>query len=62
RLPVQFLIYIAITALTRLLTIDIKQMPNETILTITGAILMLTFAILVLRYRHSQAKGEQEDF
>ncbi|MBV2120306.1 MAG: phosphate-starvation-inducible PsiE family protein [Candidatus Thiodiazotropha sp. (ex Ctena orbiculata)] len=62
RLPVQFLIYIAITALTRLLTIDIKQMPNENILTITGAILMLTFAILVLRYRHSQAKGEQEDF
>ncbi|MCG7897741.1 MAG: phosphate-starvation-inducible PsiE family protein [Candidatus Thiodiazotropha lotti] len=61
RLPVQFLIYIAITALTRLLTIDIKQMPNETILTVTGAILMLTFAILVLRYRHSQAKGEHED-
>ncbi|MCG7981682.1 MAG: phosphate-starvation-inducible PsiE family protein [Candidatus Thiodiazotropha lotti] len=61
RLPVQFLIYIAITALTRLLTIDIKQMPNETILTVTGAILMLTFAILVLRYRHSQATAEHED-
>ena len=61
RLPVQFLIYIAITALTRLLTIDIKQMPNETILTITGAILMLTFAILVLRYRHNQVKAEHDD-
>ncbi|MCG7871318.1 MAG: phosphate-starvation-inducible PsiE family protein [Candidatus Thiodiazotropha lotti] len=61
RLPVQFLIYIAITALTRLLTIDIKQMPNETILTVTGAILMLTFAILVLRFRHSQVKAEHED-
>ncbi|MCG8486262.1 MAG: phosphate-starvation-inducible PsiE family protein [Chromatiales bacterium] len=61
RLPVQFLIYIAITALTRLLTIDIKQMPNETILTITGAILMLTFAILVLRYRHNQLKAEHDD-
>lgn len=61
RLPVQFLIYIAITALTRLLTIDIKQMPNETILTITGAILMLTFAILVLRYRHNQVNAEHDD-
>jgi phosphate starvation-inducible membrane PsiE len=61
RLPVQFLIYIAITALTRMLTIDIKEMPNETILTITGAILMLTLAILVLRYRHSQCKTELDD-
>ncbi|MEW8626757.1 MAG: phosphate-starvation-inducible PsiE family protein [Candidatus Thiodiazotropha sp.] len=61
RLPVQFLIYIAITALTRLLTIDIKQMPNETILTITGAILMLTFAILVLRYRHNQVNAEHDE-
>jgi phosphate starvation-inducible membrane PsiE len=58
RLPVQFLIYIAITALTRMLTIDIKEMPNETILTITDAILMLTLAILVLRNRHSQSKTE----
>lgn len=49
RLPVRFLIYIAITALTRLLTIDIKTMPDQHILTITGAILILTIAILILR-------------
>ncbi|MCU7797002.1 MAG: phosphate-starvation-inducible PsiE family protein [Candidatus Thiodiazotropha sp. (ex Myrtea spinifera)] len=61
RLPVQFLIYIAITALTRMLTIDIKAMANETILTLTGAILMLTVAILVLRYSRSRLKIEGEE-
>jgi phosphate starvation-inducible membrane PsiE len=50
RLPVQFLIYIAITALTRVLTIDIKTMSNAHILTITGAILMLVVAIYIINY------------
>ncbi len=62
RMPVQFLIYIAVTALTRLLTIDIKTMSNETILTLTGAILMLTFAILVLRYGTSKLSSTQDEF
>ncbi len=62
RMPVQFLIYIAVTALTRLLTIDIKTMSNETILTLTGAILMLTFAILVLRYGTSKLSNTQDEF
>ncbi|QYZ64615.1 MAG: phosphate-starvation-inducible protein PsiE [Gammaproteobacteria bacterium (ex Lamellibrachia satsuma)] len=62
RMPVQFLIYIAVTALTRLLTIDIKAMSNETILTLTGAILMLTFAILVLRYGTSRLSSKQDEF
>lgn len=62
RMPVQFLIYIAITALTRLLTIDIKAMPNETIFTLTGAILMLTFAILVLRYGTSKLGSKENEF
>ncbi|MBL3526994.1 MAG: phosphate-starvation-inducible PsiE family protein [gamma proteobacterium endosymbiont of Lamellibrachia anaximandri] len=62
RMPVQFLIYIAVTALTRLLTIDIKTMSNETILTLTGAILMLTFAILVLRYGTSKLSNQQDEF
>ncbi|WP_177421084.1 phosphate-starvation-inducible protein PsiE [endosymbiont of Lamellibrachia barhami] len=62
RMPVQFLIYIAVTALTRLLTIDIKAMSNETIFTLTGAILMLTFAILVLRYGNSKLGSQQDEF
>lgn len=49
-LPVRFLIYIAITALTRVLAIDIKTMEDMHILAITGAILILALAVLALRY------------
>jgi phosphate starvation-inducible membrane PsiE len=50
QLPVRFLIYIAITALTRLLAIDIKEMGDSRMLAVTGAILLLTLAVLVLQY------------
>ncbi|MES9923331.1 MAG: phosphate-starvation-inducible PsiE family protein [Candidatus Thiodiazotropha endolucinida] len=53
-------IYIAITALTRMLTIDIKGMPDKTILTVTGAILMLILAILILRYTNTKLQEENE--
>ena len=39
RLPVRFLLYIAITALTRLLAIDIKTMSDERMIMISVAIL-----------------------
>jgi len=48
RLPVIFLVYIAITALTRVLTVDIKTMEWDKILVISGAILILAFAGLLL--------------
>jgi phosphate starvation-inducible membrane PsiE len=51
RLPVQFLIYITITALTRVLTIDVKTMDNWTIVTISGAILIMAITSIVLQYR-----------
>lgn len=54
RLPVLFLIYIAITALTRFLVIDAKDLAVESLLIITGAILMLTIAILVLQIASSK--------
>jgi protein PsiE len=50
RLPVRFLIYVAITALTRLLTIDAKDLSNEQILTVTGAILILALAALAVEF------------
>ena len=52
RLPVRYLIYIAITALGRVL-IEIVGAEHRTgtdILIITGAILLLSFAVLVLRF------------
>jgi protein PsiE len=61
RLPVRFLIYIAITALTRLLAIDIKTLPNETIITLTVAICILTLAELVLRVGVMKFSRENED-
>jgi len=52
RLPVRYLIYIAITALSRVL-IEVVGAEHRTgidILVITGAVLLLSFAVLVLRW------------
>ena len=51
-MPVRFLIYIAITALTRLLISDIQHDHKADIdlVIITGSILILAFAILVVRF------------
>ncbi len=54
RLPVRYLIYIAITALTRVLAIDIKTMSDIHMITLTAAILLLSFAVLVLRFGSSR--------
>jgi phosphate starvation-inducible membrane PsiE len=50
RLSVRFLVYIAITALTRVLVVDVKKMDNTTVLTIVGAIFVLTVGVLILRW------------
>jgi protein PsiE len=52
RLPVRYLIYIAITALGRVM-IEIVGAEHQTgleILVVAGAILLLSFAVLVLRF------------
>ncbi len=51
-MPVRFLIYIAMTALTRMLIgfINIEHQPGEGILIITGAILLLAVAVVLLRF------------
>jgi phosphate starvation-inducible membrane PsiE len=53
RLPVLFLLYVAITALTRFLAVDLKDLPIEHLLFGTGSILVPTFAVLVLRVAES---------
>jgi protein PsiE len=45
RLPVVFLIYISITALTRVLTVDIKTMDWPHILALSSAILILALSV-----------------
>lgn len=56
-LPVRFLIYIAITALTRVLAVDIKSMGDIHMLALTGSILLLSLAVLVIRIGSSKYPG-----
>jgi phosphate starvation-inducible membrane PsiE len=54
RLPVLFLLYVAITALTRFLAVDIKDLSIESMLAVTGSILVLTLAALVVQIAASR--------
>jgi len=58
---VRFLIYVAITALTRLLTIDAKDLTNEQILTVTGAILILALAALTVDFSAARFRPADQD-
>ncbi|MFQ5995863.1 MAG: phosphate-starvation-inducible protein PsiE [Acidiferrobacterales bacterium] len=62
RLPVRFLLYIAITVLTRFLAVDLKDLTDEKIVVITGAILILTLAILVLQLGASKFPSKEETY
>jgi phosphate starvation-inducible membrane PsiE len=54
RLPVLFLLYVAITALTRFLAIDVKDLSIPSVVVVTGSILMLTLAVLVVQIATSR--------
>ena len=51
-MPVRFLIYVAMTALTRLLIMEVQthQKPDLSVLYVTGAILILALSTLVIRF------------
>nr|WP_232233589.1 phosphate-starvation-inducible PsiE family protein [Pseudomonas putida] len=51
-MPIRFLLYVAITALTRLLIGDVShhKAPDVGLLYVCGGILLLAFAILVVRF------------
>jgi len=60
-MPVRFLIYVAITALTRLLISDISHhhRPDMGVVYVSGAILLLALAILVVRFASSGVPGRE---
>ena len=64
RLPVQFLIFIAITALSRHLVIDVQKVSDlfhlYLLLVISGAILILSIALFVLTFT-AKKYGRPED-
>ena len=59
RLPVRFLIYIAITALTRVLAINVKTMSDWHMIAITASILILALAVLVIRVGSDRFPGNE---
>jgi len=65
RLPVQFLIYIAITALSRHLVIDVQKVSDEfhlyLLLSITGSIVILSLAIMILTFTGSKYGRPEDD-
>jgi phosphate starvation-inducible membrane PsiE len=60
-MPVRFLIYVAITALTRLLISDVSHHngPGLGVVYVSGAILLLALAILVVRFASSRFPSVQ---
>lgn len=53
-LPVRMPLYIAIVALARHLILDMKSMSEWTLVATAGAVLILAFAVLALRYGHAR--------
>lgn len=51
-LPVRMPLYIAIVALARHLILDMKSMGEWALIATSAAVLLLAFAVLVLRYGH----------
>jgi len=60
RLPVLFLLYVAITALTRFLAIDIKDLSVERTVVVVASIFILTLAVLVVQIGASRFSTSPE--
>lgn len=62
-MPVRFLIYVAMTALTRLLISDVQahQRPDMGIVLTSGSILLLALRTLVVRFGSSKFPSAQSD-
>lgn len=62
-MPVRFLIYVAITALTRLLISDVSHhhRPDMGVVYVSGAILLLAVAVLVVRYASARFPAVSAD-
>lgn len=61
KLPVRFPIYIAIVALARYLVLDIKNLDQWHMLGVASSILLLTLAVLAIRYGQVRLPYEECD-
>jgi protein PsiE len=53
KLPVRIPLYITIVALARYMILDMKNLDTWRMLAVAGAVLIIAFAILVIRYGHN---------
>ena len=61
KLPVRMPLYIAIVALARYLTLDIKNIDTERMLGIAGTVLVIAIAVLVIRFGHTRFPYTDKD-
>jgi len=61
KLPVRSPLYIGMVALARYLVLDIKGMDDWRMLAVTGSILLLTLAVLVVRIGHVRYPYPSDD-
>lgn len=54
KMPVRYPIYIGMVALARYLILDVKEMSEWRVIAVTASILLLAFAVLVIRYGHTR--------
>ena len=52
KLPVRFPLYIAMVAMARYVTVDIKEMDSMRLLGVSASIVLVALAVLVIRYGH----------
>jgi protein PsiE len=52
KLPVRFPLYIAMVALARYLILDIKDLDVWRMLAVSGSVLLISLAVLVIRFGH----------
>jgi protein PsiE len=61
KLPVRMPLYIAIVALARYMILDMKSLDTWRMLGVAGAVLLISFAILVIRYGHTRFPYREKD-
>lgn len=52
KLPVRFPLYIAMVALARYITVDVKEMDSLRLLGVSAAIVLIALGVLAIRYGH----------
>jgi len=59
-LPVRYPLYIGIIALARFLVLDIKELDGLRMFALSGSILLISLAILIVRYGHVRFPYNEE--